>query len=137
MPANPLSAAMPELLSVVAAAALVWLAVVVQHVANVALRGSDYVTGDRSVAPAMTGFYGRATRTLMNSVESALMYAPAALVVVIAGKANLVSHIAAPVYVVARVIFAVSYWLNIPKLRSFGWFAGMVCCVAIYATAIV
>ena len=56
-----------EAFSVVFAAALVWLAVLVQHLTNVMERGTPYVIGDRSTPPSLDGFFGRATRTLANT----------------------------------------------------------------------
>jgi uncharacterized MAPEG superfamily protein len=124
-----------EIGSVVFAAFLVWASALVQHISNVVNRGAGYAVSDRAVAPEMTGFYGRATRTLSNNLESAIMYIPPALVVAILGKAAGITHYAALIYVAVRIVFSVSYWLNIPLIRSLAWFAGMICCfVMVYAS---
>lgn len=126
-----------ETLSIVFAASLVWLSALVQHLSNVGLRGAGYVMSDRSVAPDMTGFFGRATRTLANNIESAVMYIPAALAIIILGKAATSSHVIALTYMAARSIFAVTYWLKVPVIRSFAWLTGMICCAVLYEIALV
>ncbi|HVZ29044.1 MAG TPA: MAPEG family protein [Asticcacaulis sp.] len=136
VPSPHLFAASAEAASVIVAAGLVWLAAGVQHFSNIAQRGTSYVLSDRSVSPDMTGFFGRATRTLANNVESALMYVPAALIVIVAGKANSLSHWAAIVYIAARLIFVMSYWLKIPNIRSFAWLTGMTACAVLYGVAV-
>jgi hypothetical protein len=65
-----------EAVSVIVAAVLVWLSALVQHLSNVSERGPQYVMSDRSVSPPSQGFFGRATRTLANNIESALMWVP-------------------------------------------------------------
>src|ERR1700730_14543138 len=72
-----------EIPSIVFAAALIWLSVLVQHLNNVKSKGTAFVMSDRSTPLDEGGFTGRATRTLRNNMESALMYAPVALVAVI------------------------------------------------------
>jgi uncharacterized MAPEG superfamily protein len=122
-----------ELTSVLLAASLVWVSATVQHMTNVIKRGSSYVMSDRAVAPNMEGFFGRASRTLSNNMESALMYIPPVLVLVILGRTNATTHAVAAVYMAARCVFSLSYWLRISPIRSLAWFTGMICC----ATAVV
>ena len=130
-------AASVEISSVVFAALLVWASALVQHLTNAVLRGNGYVLGDRSVAPEMSGFYGRAARTLSNNMESALMYIPPTLLVIVLGKAGGTSYYCAYAYIIARAIYSVSYWLAIPGIRSFAWLTGMICCAVMFYVAIV
>ena len=125
-------AASVEISSVVFAALLVWAAALVQHLTNTFVRGIPYVLSDRSVAPEMSGFYGRAARTLSNNMESALMYIPPTLLVIVLGKAGGTSYYCAYVYIIARAIYSVSYWLAIPGIRSFAWLTGMICSAVMY-----
>ena len=125
-----------EIISVIAAGFLVLASVLAQHVSNVARRGPGYAMSDRSTPPEMTGFYGRATRTLANNVESALMYAPPTLIAIILGKAGALSHSAAVVYIAARTIFTLCYWLKISAIRSLAWLAGMLSIAAMYYVAV-
>ena len=130
-----MSAMLIETLSVVFAAALVWLSVTAQHVANVSARGATYAVGDRSTAPEMTGFYGRASRTLNNNIESALMYVPPTILIIQMGHSTTVTQWAAIIHIVARTVFTISYWMRIPNIRSLGWLVGMLCAAAMIFTA--
>jgi uncharacterized MAPEG superfamily protein len=126
-----------EAISVIVAAGLVWLSALVQHVTNVAERGSQYVISDRSVPPPLQGFFGRATRTLANNVESALMWVPPVVVILMLQRTSWLSQSFAAAYICARVIFALSYWFKIPVVRSLAWFAGMICCAAVTVLAVI
>lgn len=126
-----------EAMSIVFAAVLVWLAAVVQHFGNVAARGPQYVMSDRSVSPSLQGFFGRATRTLANNIESALMWAPSAIVILLLHRQSWASQLSAGIYVGTRTVFVLSYWLNIPVVRSLAWFVGMICCGAAAVLAVI
>ena len=117
-----------ELASVLLAATLVWLSALVQHLTNVIKRGTGYVMSDRSTAPGMEGFFGRASRTLSNNIESALMYVPPMLLLLLLGRTSPATHTVASVYIVARCIFSIAYWLRISPVRSLAWLTGMICC---------
>lgn len=130
-----LAASAAEIASVALTSFLVWSSALAQHLSNVASRGSDYVMSDRSTAPDMAGFFGRATRTLANNMESALMYAPAVLGIVLLGQTSGLSHLTAYTYMAARTLFTVSYWLKIPVIRSLLWLVGMICCAIMYLLA--
>ena len=116
-----------ESISIIFAAMLVWLAVIVQHITNVVLRGVTYVTGDRSMAPPTNGFFGRATRTLANNVEAAVMYIPPTILIVLTQKTSAVTYWTAVVYIGVRAFYNISYWLKIPQIRSYAWLTGMIC----------
>lgn len=126
-----------ETISVVFAGSLVWVAALVQHLINVVERGTPYVVGDRSVPPPQVGFFGRATRTLANNVESALMWVPPMVVILLLHRTSGTSQLSAATYMGARTIFAISYWLKIPFIRSAAWFVGMVCCATVAVLAVV
>ena len=124
-------------ISVVFAAVMVWLSALVQNVSNVSERGSKYVMSDRSVSPSLQGFFGRATRTLANNIEAALMWVPPVVVILMLHRTTWISQLSAEVYIGARVVFALSYWLKIPVVRSLAWLVGMVCCGAVAVLAVV
>ena len=126
-----------EAVSVIVAAVLVWLSAVVQQLSNVSARGPQYVVSDRSVSPPLQGFFGRATRTLANNIESALMWVPPMIVILMLHRTTWLSQLFAAAYICARIIFALSYWLKIPVVRSLAWLAGMICCAAVTALAVV
>jgi uncharacterized MAPEG superfamily protein len=125
-----------EAISVVFAAVLVWLSALVQHLTNVSQRGTPYVVSDRSVPPAMDGFFGRATRTLANNIESALMWVPPVVVILVLHRTTWATQLSAETYIGARVVYALSYWFKIPFVRSMAWFVGMICCGAVAVLAV-
>ena len=122
-----------EVASVLFAGFLVWLSALIQQFSNVLERGAQYVMSDRSVTPAVQGVSGRATRTLSNNIKSALMYTPAVLVLIFLERTNAATALAAAIYIGARGVFSIAYWLNIPVIRSVAWLAGMICCAAMMA----
>ena len=116
-----------DLISAVFASALVFLAVLVQHMNNVHGKGVAYVLSSRTEAPPSDGFSGRATRTLQNNLESCAMYAPVALAIVVLHKESHLTALAALVYMLARAAFDICYWFAVPGLRSTAWLTGMIC----------
>lgn len=126
-----------EAISVVFAALMVWLAALVQHFSNVMVRGPQYVMSDRSVPPALEGFFGRATRTLANNIESALMWAPPSVVIILLHRESWATQLSAVTYIATRTVFTLSYWFKIPVVRSLAWFVGMICCAAAAVLAVV
>lgn len=126
-----------EVISVVFAAALVWLSALVQHLTNTLARGPQYVMSDRSDPPPQAGFFGRATRTLANNIESALMWVPPVVAILVLHHASWISHLAAGTYIAARAVFVLSYWLKVPVIRSLAWLVGMICCGAVALLSVV
>jgi uncharacterized MAPEG superfamily protein len=126
-----------EAISVIFAALLVWLSALVQHFSNVSQRGREYVISDRSVSSEMQGFYGRATRTLANNIESALMWVPPVVVILMLHRTTRASELSAGTYIGARVVFTLSYWFKIQGVRSLAWLVGMICCGAVVVLAVV
>jgi uncharacterized MAPEG superfamily protein len=92
-----------EAISVVFAAVLVWLSALVQNVSNTSERRSKYVRSDRSVPAPQQGFFGRATRTLANNIESALMWVPPVVVILMLHRTSWISQLCAEAYIGARV----------------------------------
>ena len=122
--------------SVLLAASLVWASALVQHLTNVIQRGARYVMSDRSVAPSMEGFFGRASRTLANNIESALMYIPPVLILIILGRTSFTTQVVAAVYIGARCAFSIAYWLGLSPIRSLAWLTGMICCAVAVSCAV-
>lgn len=126
-----------EAISVVFAGFLVWLSAFVQHFGNVSQRGAKYAVSDRSVSAPQEGFFGRATRTLGNNIESALMWVPSVVVILFLHHNSWASQLSAVTYIGARTVFAFSYWFKIPVVRSLAWFVGMICCGAVAVIALI
>ena len=126
-----------EAISIIVSALLVWLSALVQNFSNAFRHGPGYVMSDRSRAAPTDGFFGRATRTLSNNMESVLMYVPPMIIVIATGLHSNVTALTAATYIGARSVFVLSYWLNIPGVRSVAWFVGMTCCAIIATVAVI
>lgn len=123
-------------LSIIAAAALVWISAIAQHVGNLTNHGAKWVMSDRSQAVGDDGFVGRSARALRNNLESCAMYAPVALTALIAHRSSSVIPVIAVVYVLARVSFTLCYWLKINSVRSLSWLTGMICIAVMAVLAV-
>lgn len=99
--------------------------VAIQATAGVLQMGLMQALGNRDdVAPA-AGFTARAKRTVMNSVEAMVMFAPLVLAAVAAQQADQWSALGAQVFFYARVGYVASYLIGIPFLRTVLWTAGL------------
>jgi len=68
---------------------------------------------------------GRAQRTVNNHIEGMLLFVPLAIV---AELSNIDSNLAlkgAGLYIIARVIYPLTYWTGLPVVRSLVWFASL------------
>ena len=126
-----------EALSVVFAAVLVWLSALVQNLSNASERGHKYVMSDRSVSPPLQGFFGRATRTLANSIESGLMWVPPVVVILMLHRTNWIAQLSAEAYIGVRASsLRFPTGSKIPVVRSLAWLVGTVCCGAVAVLAV-
>ncbi|MEP3048884.1 MAG: MAPEG family protein [Roseibium sp.] len=114
-----------EIVVLVGISTLIFISAAVQHFSTVLSRGVKFVMTDRSVPMPESGFSGRARRTLQNNMESALMMLPLVTVLLIMNVGTGLTNIVGVVYLVARIGFSTSYWLNLSLLRSICWAAGM------------
>ena len=114
---------------------LVWISALAQHINNLAVHGTKWVTSDRSQAIAEDGFTGRSTRTLRNNLESAAMYVPIALVALTMNEHSPIVTWTATIYMVARTTFTLGYWTKINAIRSLSWLVGMIC-IAVLAVSL-
>jgi uncharacterized MAPEG superfamily protein len=122
-----------ELIVLTGIALLVFTSAAVQHASTALARGVGFVMSDRSEPLPETGFTGRARRTLQNTLESAGMMAPLAVVALVTGSSGPVMHVAGAVYLAARVTFCLAYWLGINLVRSLSWAVGMAAIAVTFA----
>lgn len=112
-------------IAILTASALVFISAAIQHFKTVAARGLRFVMSDRSTPLTNEGFAGRATRTLQNNLESAAMFVPPALLLLVLGTDSQIVPLAAGVYSLARIGFTLAYWAGLNPLRSLFWTLGM------------
>jgi uncharacterized MAPEG superfamily protein len=125
-----------ELIALALAGALVWLCALAQNLTHAVRLGPKFVMSDRSAAPTEDGFAGRAARTLRNHLESSAMFVPVALAVVLLHKTSVLTGYCAIVYIVARGLFTLFYWLGLSMARSTAWTIGMACIAVLFAKSI-
>jgi uncharacterized MAPEG superfamily protein len=116
-----------EIFSIAFTGALVWLCALAQNVDHAIKLGPQFVMSDRSGRPSENGFAGRAARTLQNNLESAVMFIPVTMGVILLHKTSPLTANAALVYTIARFFFTLFYYFGLNKARSTAWSVGMVC----------
>ena len=82
---------------------------------------------DKPLAPWAT----RAKLAHANAVENLVMFAPAALAVVAAGKTDGMTATACAVYFFARLVHYIVYAAGIPGARTLSWAAGWLATLAL------
>ena len=93
--------------------------------------GGPAVRGNRDGYPRASGALGRVVRAHANLVESLVAFAAVALAAELLGVANRLTAAAAGLYVLARLVHAVTYVLGVPVVRSAAFYAGVLATVVI------
>ncbi len=84
----------------------------------IAQLGLPTVAGNRDNFPAGAGWVGRARRAHANMVENLVPFAALVLAVVIAGKTNGSTALAAELFLIARIVHAIVYIAGIAWVRT-------------------
>lgn len=95
---------------------------VVSLVAGVSI---TVLVGDRSDLPAAEGLRGRAARTVNNSVEGMVIFAPLVVIAHLAGISNELTVMGASIYFWSRVAYVPCYMFGIPWIRTLVFGAGL------------
>jgi uncharacterized MAPEG superfamily protein len=98
--------------------------------------GLAELAGNREGLPEITGWAGRAARAHRNMLESLVLFAALALVIVVAGRGNAQTLLGAQIFVWARLIYAVVYIAGIPWLRTGVWGIGLIGLILMFVQAI-
>ncbi len=115
---------MPELWAVAGLTAVWLLLVFGQQLYNDKAKGAAWALGNRDDQD-MPATSRRLARATANHVENAVMFAPVALVLVMAGLNTGVTAVAALVFLALRAGHALTYALGITYIRSGFWLAGV------------
>lgn len=83
------------------------------------------LVGDRSDLPAAEGLRGRAARTVNNSVEGMVIFAPLVVIAHLAGISNELTVMGASIYFWSRVVYVPCYMFGIPWIRTLVFGAGL------------
>ncbi len=79
-----------------------------------------------------TGMAARAEKAVNNTILALAMFAPAAMLVGQAGVSSAGTEMAARIFLAARIVYAVLYFLGIPWLRTGAWVIGFLCTAYLY-----
>ncbi|MCR8548060.1 MAPEG family protein [Salipiger sp. P9] len=92
----------------------------------------DWAAGPRDTPPPKqpSTLTGRLSRTVNNSFESLVMFAPAVLIVTFTDQTSAVTTIAAVTHLLARLLYIPAYLFGWTPWRSLIWLAGF------FATAV-
>ena len=69
---------------------------------------------------------GRANRAVRNMAEALILFAPLVIISVQSGAATQLTTTAAILFFVSRLLYAPTYWLGVPYLRTLFWFGGVI-----------
>lgn len=93
--------------------------------------GGDYQAGPRDERRVAKGrFAGRASRAFRNLLETYPAFVALALALTVTGRGGGYAATAAIVWMVARVLYAPLYLVDIPYARSIAWFVSLLALIA-------
>ncbi len=100
--------------------------------------GSRYPLSPRDrPPPEMSATLSRIQRAMNNSFESLVMFAPAVLIVVLAGQSTAVTAAASVVSLIARLLYIPSYVMGLVPWRSLVWSLGFFATLALLIAALI
>jgi uncharacterized MAPEG superfamily protein len=119
------------LYSIAAAIVTVYVPFSVAAIARVQL-GKEALSAPRAMIERLPPYAQRATWAHENGFEVLLVYGLAALCAYVTGVESTWGAIAAIVFVVARLFYALFYILDLPPLRSLSFGIGTACSVTLF-----
>jgi len=94
--------------------------------------GLPYLVGPRDEARPLTGIPGRCKRAAENAVTALALFAPAVLMLQAKGALTPHTLLAAQVFLIMRLIYAVAYPLGTPWLRTIVWVVAFLANLSLY-----
>ncbi|MFK7871093.1 MAG: MAPEG family protein [Roseobacter sp.] len=115
---------------------LVLLTLLLQATGALTQLGIGYLMGSRDEDRTVDGIAARLARALDNSITAMVLFAPAALLIIVTDASTNETRLAATAFVVARVIYLPSYAFGIVGLRSLAWTVGFFSTALLYFLAL-
>ncbi|MGF0236821.1 MAPEG family protein [Rhodococcus sp. IEGM1300] len=75
----------------------------------------------------LTGFGARALAAHQNSIEAFILFAVGVLMAHTTQTVGWLIDLLAIIFVIARVIYLLCYWRDLPTARSLVWLVGLIC----------
>ena len=110
-----------ELTYLAFAALLMFAQILVQAAASITSHSPTFLVGPRDGMEDKTVFAGRARRANANLLEGLAMFTPLVLIAHVAGETSALTATGAALFFWGRVVFAVTYWLGVPWVRTVAW----------------
>ncbi len=114
---------------------LVIVLIVIQVLFAISQVGLPMLARPRDDMPRLTGVAGRLERCLANSVVAMALFAPAVLILVLLEKTGGGTLLAAQVFLIARLAYAVLYPAGTPWARTGVWALGFLATLYLYIAA--
>ncbi|MCS7293750.1 MAG: MAPEG family protein [Gloeomargarita sp. SKYBB_i_bin120] len=90
----------------------------------------------RAIFDKLPPYAQRATWAHQNAFESVTLFAPAAILVLLAQGASPYTNAVALTYLVARLVHSMAYIAGVALLRGLAWIVSIGCIASLYGTAI-
>ena len=94
------------------------------------------ILAERREHITLTGIAGRSDRAVNNSIVSLVFVLPAVMALALIGQSSTGTVIALQIFLVARILYFISYLFSITWVRSCLWWAGTICVFYLYAIAL-
>jgi len=94
------------------------------------------ILAERREHITLTGIAGRSDRAVNNSIVSLVFVLPAVMALALIGQSSTGTVIALQIFLVARILYFISYLFSITWVRSCLWWVGTICIFYLYAIAL-
>ncbi|MGR3631492.1 MAG: MAPEG family protein [Limimaricola soesokkakensis] len=115
---------------------LVLVLILVQVIYAISQVGLPMLARPRDDMPRLTGVAGRMERCVANSVAAMALFAPAVLILAVREGFGGGTLLAAQVFLIARLAYALLYPAGIPWARTAVWGLGFVATLYLYVAAL-
>ena len=115
-----------ELIYLALSALLMFGQILFQALNTIPSHGLKFLVGPRDGIEDKTVMSGRARRANANLIEGLAMFTPLVLIAHVTGETSALTATGAALFFWGRVVFAVTYWLGVPWVRTLAWAASIV-----------
>jgi len=119
-----------ELTYLAAAALLLFGQILVQAFASLSSHSLTFLVGPRDGIEDKSVLAERCRRANANLIEGMIMFTPLVLIAAHQDMFSSLTALGAALFFWGRAVFAITYWLGVPWVRTLAWFtsiAGIVC----------
>ena len=114
-----------ELTCLALSALLMFGQILVQAVGSISSHKLGFLVGPRDGMEDKTVLTGRARRANANLIEGLAMFTPLVRIAHVTGETSALTAAGAALFFWGRVVFAVTYYLGVPWVRTLAWAASI------------